>query len=403
MKKFTWLFSMVIMASLLLTGCKKEDDDINKDVEPLVLDCNAITSNMTLVDRGSTPDYIIRCRIQVEAVLTLDPGVEIAFGSDAGLEFNSKGVLNAQGTAVKPIILRGEVATPGHWRGIRFTGSNNQNKMHFTTVDGAGSLSWDGASIKSNISLSGNSKVEIKNSTISNSAGDGIHAAWLNNNPDAFFGFEGNTLTGNKHFPLRLSVAQVKDLGLNSFPANGDNKIEVHTANHNSGIIGNHTWTYPGAPILINSKMDIAVGAQVARLIIEEGVIIEMGSDQSISVNSEGALTINGTQAKPVIIRGEQTVKDFWKGIYILSNSANNVFTYTMISDGGSSSHSGYAGKDVVRVGTTFSGPYRLVMNDCTVSNSFQCGVRVSSNPSVGNFTDNNTTFVDLGSNVCDF
>lgn len=396
------LFLLSVISMVIWTGCKKDDDD-NIKVEPIILDCETITSNMTLEDRGGSPDYIIPCRIKVEATLTLEPGVEIAFGSDAGLEFTSKGVLNSQGTIAKPIILRGEESTPGYWRGLRFSGSNNQNKMHFTTVDGAGSASWSGANIKSNISLSDNSKVEIKNSTISNSAGDGIHASYLNHNPDAFVGFEGNILTGNNGFPLRLSVAQVKDLGLNTFPANDNNKIEVHTANHYNGILGTHTWTYPGAPILINSKLDIAVGATVARLIIEEGVIIEMGSDQSISVNSEGALTINGTSANPVIIRGEQGLKDFWKGVYIQSNSANNVFTYTTISDAGSSSHSGYPGKDCVRVGSSISGPYRLTMNDCTVSNSNQCGVRVSSDPNIGNFIDNNTTYIGLGSNVCDF
>jgi len=403
MKKITGLLFLLSLISLVIwTGCKKDEDD-SKKVEPIILDCETITSDMTLVDRGGSPDYIIPCRIKVEATLTLEPGVEIAFGSDAGLEFTSKGLLNAKGTVAKPIVLRGQESTPGYWRGLRFSGSNNQNKMHFTTVDGAGSLSWDGANIKSNISLSGNSKIEIKNSTISNSAGDGIHSGYLNHNPDAFAGFEGNILTGNKGFPLRLSVAQVKDLGLNTFPANGNNRIEVHTANHYNGILGTHTWNYPGAPILINSKLDIAVGSTVARLIINEGVIIEMGSDQSISVNSEGSLTINGTQANPVIIRGEENIKDFWRGINVSSNSATNVFTWAMVSDGGSASHSGYAGKDVIRIGASFSGPYRLTMNDCTVSNSNQCGVRVSSNPNIGNYTDNNTTYIDLGSNVCDF
>lgn len=402
MKRITYLLLLFITITILITGCKEENDE-NPNPEPEVLSCSTINSDLTLVNRGSSPDYIVPCRIIVEARLTIEPGVEIAFGSDAGFEFRSSGTLVSQGTSANPIIMRGEEPVSGYWRGIRFSGSNNPNKIHFTTINGAGNSSWDGANVRANISLSGNSKVEIINSVITNSASDGIHVANLNNHPDALAGFEGNTLSGNNNFPLRVAVRHIKDLCANNFPSNGINKIEVHTANHNNGILGNHSWTYPGAPILINSLLDIAVGSNSASLTIGEGMIIEMGSDMSIVVNGQGSLTINGTASNPVVIRGEQSVKDYWRGIYILSNDVGNVFNYTMISDGGSSSHSGYAGRDCVRVGTSFSGPYRLTMNNCSLSNSNHCGVRVSSNPNVGNFTDNNTIYSDLGQDVCDF
>lgn len=392
----------ILALTTLWTGCKKDDDDNNPGKEPQTLDCSNISANLTLEDRGSSPDYIIPCRIKVEALLTIEPGVEIVFGADAGLEFVSAGTLNAQGTAANPIVLRGENPSAGFWRGLRFSSSGNNNKLHFASVDGAGSLSWDGANIKANISLTGGSRLELKNSTISNSASDGLHVAFLNALPDALAGFDGNTFSGNNNYPLRVLGVHVKDLGFNTFSNNGFDKIEVHSAISSRGINDSQSWTYPGAPILLNDRLDIANSSQ-GNLTIGEGVVIEMGADQSISVRSQGYLKVNGTASNPVIFRGEQGVKDYWKGIFIQGNNANNVFNYAHISDGGSSSHDGNPGRECVRIGSNFSGPYRLTMNNCIISNSTQCGVRFSSNPTVGEFTNNNNVFMDLGEDICNF
>ncbi len=401
------LFLLLLPFAIILSsmsGCKKDDkdDDDNNNVQPEILDCSTISSSLTLVDRGSSPDYIISCRIIVEARLIIEPGVEIAFSEDAGLEFRSSGVLDAQGTSAKPIIMRGESPSSGFWRGIRFSSSNNSNKMYFTTVDGGGSLSWDGANIKANISLAGNSKVEIKNSTISNSAGDGIHVARLNGNDDALAGFDGNTLSGNNQYPIRVFAALVKDLGFNTINSNGLNKIEVHAGSSSNAITGNHSWTKPGAPIFINAPLDIASGNNNGTLTIGEGVQIEVGSDLAIEVNSTGALTINGTQTNPVEIRGEGGVKDYWKGIYVNSNNINNVFTYANISGGGSSPKTGGTNREVIRVGSSFSGPYRLTMVNCGVSNSTYCGIRYSP-AHAPDFSETNTVFNDLGEDICNF
>jgi hypothetical protein len=380
-----------------LNGCKKDDKD-DDDIQPQVLDCNTISSDLVLVDRGSSPDYIIPCRIVVEAKLTIEPGVEIAYGSDAGLEFRSSGILDAQGTAAKPIVMRGEQATSGYWRGLRFSGSNNANKLYFATIDGAGSLPWDGGNIKANIDINDNSKVEIKNCTISNSASDGIYVDWLSGNAQALAGFGGNTFSGNNNYPLRVVDDVVKDLGSNNFTTNGKNKIEVH---HSRGIVGTHSWTNPGAPILINAVMAVSFGTNQGQLTIGEGVVIEMGADKSIVVNSQGALTINGTQANPVEIKSENNIKDHWRGIAVNSNNSGNLFNYANISGGGSASHDGFTGKDCIRVGSAVSGPYKLSMSNCTVSNSSFCGIRYS--PVTATFSESNNTYLNLGEDKCDF
>jgi hypothetical protein len=402
MKKLTYSKIAVAMVLVSLSSCEKYTKDT--EVLPEELACTTIIDNLTLTDRGSSPDYIIPCKISVEGRLTIEPGVEIVFKADAGLDFKSAGVLDAQGTPAKPIIMRGESSTAGFWRGLRFTSSNNSNKMHFTTVDGGGGLAWDGANVKANISLSGNSKLEIKNSSIINSASDGVHAA--SGNFDALAGFDGNTFSGNDNYPLRVSAYHVKDLGFNTFTTNGKNKIEVHTARLSNGIIGDQSWTNPGAPILIDDRLDIGGGSNsnTGTLTIGEGVVLEVGSDQSIVVNGNNCyLKTNGTSANPVIIKSEDDSKDYWRGIMINSNDAGNVFNYTQISGAGSASHNGFPGKDCVRLGSNSSGPYRLTMNNCTVSNSSFCGVRYSSNANTATFTDNNTTYLDLGESFCNF
>ena len=406
MKQTTFHFLTIglIFTALLFVGCSDDEEESeleNVITETVTLDCTSLTEAVVLEKTAASPDYYIPCRIDVGALLTIEPGVEIAFGASGGLEFNSSGILDARGSATEPIIMRGEEAGAGFWRGIFFDNSENSNKMHFVNIEGGGSLPWDGSNIKANILMKKESYLELVSSTIRQSGGDGLYTE---GSPSALSGFGSNTFSDNQGFPLRVQAHQVGSLGRNTYQNNGTNAIEVYAASRNtSGIIGEHSWTDPGAPLWINARLDIGYASESGSLTVGEGTVIEMGPNASISVNESGTLALNGSESQAITIKSQGNQKDFWKGIHINSGTPLNVFSYAQISGAGSASHNGYPGRDVVRLGSTTRGPYTLNMNNCTLSNSSHCGLRFSSNGDIANFSGEDNQFVDLGEDQCDF
>lgn len=402
-RTFYVLTIAIVLFTFLATSCSDDEDNMPDNVIPetVTLDCAAMTEPVVLKKTAASPDYYIPCRIEVGALLTIEPGVEIAFGESGGLEFNNSGILDARGSAAEPIIFRGEQEGAGFWRGLFFDNSANSNKMHFVSVQGGGSLPWDGSNIKANILMKKESYLELVSSTIRQSGSDGLYTEGT---PSALSGFGSNTFSDNMGFPLRVQAHQVGSLGRNTYQNNGTNAIEVYAASRNThGIIGEHSWPDPGAPLWINARLDIGYASESGALTVGEGTVIEMGSDASIAVNEMGTLSLNGSASQAIIINSQEDKKDFWRGIHVASGSPSNVFNYAQISGAGSASHNGYPGRDVVRLGSNTRGPYRLTMNNCILSNSSHCGLRYSSNENIANFSGDSNQFVDLGEDQCDF
>lgn len=99
----------------------------NGDVGILLQGGTKVTTPVTW--KKLNAPYFLGSYVEVEDVLTLEPGVE--FVSDEGwLGIERGGTLRAIGTAAEPIVFRGISQTPGAWDGIQFavynTGRNNR-------------------------------------------------------------------------------------------------------------------------------------------------------------------------------------------------------------------------------------------------------------------------------------
>ncbi|MGV3585557.1 MAG: PKD domain-containing protein [Adhaeribacter sp.] len=103
----------------------------------------------------------------------LSPGLNIEVSQNNYIEVGD-GYLNAVGTADKSITITGVDQTAGSWNGIIFYSRNSQNKMEHVNIKYAGGQPLN-ANIKSSITLSSASSLQIKNSKISFSGGYGIH------------------------------------------------------------------------------------------------------------------------------------------------------------------------------------------------------------------------------------
>ena len=149
---------------------------------------DAIAENITF-QKLNVP-YRIETVMEIPKKLTLNPGVVIEFGNDAGLDMRygtGTGVLVADGTASEPIKLIGYLPnTNGVWAGLLLS-SNVETKLNYCIVDGAGSKTlgttdfnfWYEKNGKAAIILPDNGYKEsgkgtVTNCTITKSGGYGI-------------------------------------------------------------------------------------------------------------------------------------------------------------------------------------------------------------------------------------
>ncbi|MEL6255237.1 MAG: hypothetical protein AAFR87_24725 [Bacteroidota bacterium] len=76
--------------------------------------------------------------IDITKPLSLAAGVDIAFGSSAGLGIYDEGVLNAEGSVTEYIKFRGRTDQKGYWRGIHSETNSNSNILDYVEIRNAG-------------------------------------------------------------------------------------------------------------------------------------------------------------------------------------------------------------------------------------------------------------------------
>ncbi len=105
--------------------------------------------------------------------LSIREGAEIHFMTDAAIRINSNGYLDISGTAANPVLLRGEVAAPGAWKGIFVLSNDLRNSIHGTILSHGGGSSHNGSAVQSLIRLGtvgsccSSAKLTISESTLS--------------------------------------------------------------------------------------------------------------------------------------------------------------------------------------------------------------------------------------------
>ena len=381
--------SAIALGLTVFASCDSDDDTngvIDEDpvVEPIVLDCSTITEATILENRGSGVDYIWPCKIMVEAPLTIEPGVTIAFEQEGGMEIKDygdrTGSLTAVGTADKPITFTGTNKIAGAWNRIYMNSSDLKNKLHHVVIEYAGGT--DGSS--SALTVIENSKVEIKHTVVRNSKGTGVEVHIGGN----IEGWEANTLTKNEGYPLQIAARKIKFLdGMeSSYTDNGTDQIYVNSESiYNRGRIMDevngpkHTWLDPGVPFFIDE--DIFVRKDVdnekpGHLQIMEGAEIIFGEEYGLQVKHENTIIeVLGTPANPVTFAGQYGAGS-WKGINIQgSNSSLNKIENATISDAGQSVWNWFNQTGGISLGDHTPKTISLAMSNVLITNSAGCGI----------------------------
>ena len=259
--------------------------------------------------------------LDVEAELTIEPGLTLVFAENTQLFVTDDGTLKAIGEEALPITFTAEQQTPGYWRGIQFTFNNNANEMNYCVVEYGGSDSNGDA----NVSVFGSDgRLAINNSTIRHSSQYGISFS-----DGIELTMEDNIIESNAH-PVLI---EVNDLGKLSQSNDYDNNTNDYIVVTGSTVATPQSFKDLGLPYRFVRTSTTAVDAS---LVIEPGVEIQFASNGGFRVDSTGSLNAVGTEALPIIFTGVEKVKGFWNGIqYTFSGTEQNVLDHVVLEYGG--------------------------------------------------------------------
>lgn len=377
---FRNLFTVGILATgLFLGSCKKDEIDPpmpTTGTDPAItLNCNYFEQNPNAVlkDNPNAPvDYIVKCSsMNVPDDVTIEPGVTIAFETDAGFWVRADGSLHAVGTAEKPITFTGVNKERGSWGGVFYVSNNPKNEMNHTVFEYAGgkAVSW-ATEQKGGVVIGSGASLKFKNNLVQHCKNWGLSLYYSAN--DAATTIENNTFKENEK-PLQVTmnfVGLVK--GDNKFIDNTSNKAEISCQ---YAIDKTQTLHKLPVPYLVRGSFNFEIGNE-GHLTIEPGTVIEMATDKRIIVR--GSLKTVGTASERIIIRGETEAPGSWGNIVYHSSSPNNQIKYVDIKHAGASPNGYHMNRGAVALGSNS----RLDIDNTHFEDIFSC-IFYKVNPSV--------------------
>lgn len=153
-------------------------------------------------------------------------------------------------------------------------------------------------------------------------------------------------------------------------------------------VSGNITLTNHnpnGVDYICDCDVEISSGVYT----IEKNVTIEFSNGGGIRVTNSGALSVNGTAAEPIIMRGSSVSQNYWLGISFESNSTNNELNHFQILNAGMRAIGVEVagGTNIQDAAIAVSG--RLKMSNSTISKSAGSGLVVSETGKLFGFSSN--------------
>ncbi len=340
---------LILMAiALVMSSCKKKgctdptatnyDASAEKDdgsctfstANAMTLDCQVFNQTGTtyeLVDLGLDVDYIVNCQMPISCDLEIKPGVTISFTSNAGLNVNSNGSLNAVATTAGPILFTGVDKVAGAWAGLYIDSEDVKNKISGCTIEFAGGDSFNSNGDEGGIILYATSKAEVSNTTIENCAGYGINS----NYGGCDFTFTNNTITGCTH-PMFTAAEYAGSISGGTFTGNAIDAIYIDTYASDGEVETSQTWTNLNVPYRVKGGGTLK---NSANWIIAPGVIIEFEPSVEVRTPDGHSLYAVGTPSELITFRGVVAGQGAWERLYFDSTNPLNEIGYAEIIGGG--------------------------------------------------------------------
>lgn len=127
----------------VLAGMVNGTNDFSGNGLPYIK-CTNYTSALkvnTIWKKANVPFMITGASFTISdnAVLVVEPGVNMFFDSNTSMRINTGSALKAIGTVDEPIVFRGLTNAPGSWKGIYFSHTENvNNQISYASIENAG-------------------------------------------------------------------------------------------------------------------------------------------------------------------------------------------------------------------------------------------------------------------------
>lgn len=332
------------VVSVTVNGKKADGPSFTVTTDVITYDCseNEITEDTIWEDvaPGDAIDYIIECAISVKgnALLTIEPGVIIAFeGEESGIFTSEGGGLKAIGTQTDPIKFQGTSESKGMWKGIYFASNHPENRLEHVSVMHAGRTASGQSGEVGAVQLTrgDESGGAVVNCTITNNEGYGVFVT-DGSDLDAF---SGNTISANEGAAVGLFFNQLSALDAGSdYLGNVDDYIEVYENDIEDEEV---TMAMLNVPYRFMESRKYNI---MAALTISPGAVLEftngaglrLGEQASDCITTTGSLNASGTEQNHITFKGVVDGKGTWLGIGFNSSNPNNKLIYCDISGGGS-------------------------------------------------------------------
>ncbi len=389
------LYAPVAMLALglsVLSSCSKQQDDLTNlpverkdNTQAQRIDQTAITTDMVLADRVNGVDYIITNNIEVNANLTIKPGVTVMFAEGAGLQVNEQGSLTAIGAQSNEVLFTSETGKRGSWKGITILSNNGRNVLSFCKIEQGGGNNTYGMGNVVVGSTTTPAQVEISNSSISTSNKDGI----VINEGSKVLNFTGNKIFTNSAFPVSMHISDAVNMeNGNTYSNNGKEFIKVTGETVNKAI----TLKKLNESFLISGQITATKG-----FTINAGSRVYMDNDVELVIdgtNGEAFFSAVGTQDQPITVSAIYNGTGVWTSIrFRNADSNNNRIEHCTISGGGMTT---VGAEGMVSVTNTNGGSSNIVIRNSSIMNSAATGIYIqSANSEYNSDIINSNTFVN--------
>ena len=321
------------------------------------------TRNVILIQGGDTATdgmwkdlsvpYETDGSIYIQSVIEIEKNTTVLVGDDKVFYVNDSGVIKALGTETEPVIFKSAKSSPdaGDWRNIEiYSSAGSDNKFDYTEFSHGGKNEYGMLYVEDGAA------VEVTNSSFKMGLNHAIH---LDN------GAEIGAFTGNSFDTIGGPLIKMYPAALSSLsPVTSTNNTEevIYVSGGDTEVDG--TWKNLSVPYLFDGYIYI-----YDEITVEKGTSLLIGDDKAFYVQDGGSLILDGTSDDHITLTSGKSspAAGDWRNIEIYdSSSANNRFSFTDISFGGSG---GTYGQLYIEDGAT------IALEDVTFADGMICDV----------------------------
>lgn len=357
-----------------------------------------IDSDATWTDHvadDAIPDYHITGTVDLEAILTINPGVLVHIDENVKFYVNQEGVLMASGEDGNRIeITSANEAGNQYWGGMVIKSSDNRNTISYTDIKYGGGTEITGFSdfvdLGANIGIHSGGFLNLDHSAISNSEAYGMYIRFGNLGT-----FSNNTFENNTDNAIGLNIKQAGRIDAQTSFAGNASDVEIFGSTLSDTDVITLANLAGSARYLLSGNVSIE-----GELTIDPGAEFNVATDKKLQIENTGVLMADASSGDMIKFDADKAESGFfWKGIAIKSSDARNNLSNVEISAAGNSQWGGFADFVDLKASIAIMEGGKLTLTGSTIKDGDGYGmyIRFGILENFGNNTFSGNTMTAIG------